>query len=153
MYIYSTFMISNNLFRIAYANRILYQLQFLTTPPTDFGPQTPFSKQVYTELCAYFQGQRQQFSFSYEAQGTPFQKKVWQALTHIPYGETRSYKDIAIAIGQPAAARAIGCANHHNPLPIVIPCHRVICANGQLGGYVGGQPFKAVLLRMEAKHQ
>ena len=82
--------------------------------------------------------------------GTPFQQKVWAALLEIPYGETRSYKEVANAIGHAKAVRAIGQANHLNPLPIIIPCHRVIGHNGKLVGYGGGLPLKEQLLALEA---
>ena len=153
MYIYTNNVVSNNSLQITYANQKLLRISFLSSPPIDFGTRTAFSELVFKELDEYFLGQRRTFTFSYIVHGTPFQEKVWQALCHIPYGETRSYKDIAIAIGHPSAARAVGLANHQNPLPLVIPCHRVICADGQLGGYVGGQNLKAALLRMEALHK
>ncbi len=84
--------------------------------------------------------------------GSAFQQKVWRALKNIPYGETRSYKEIAEAVGSPKAYRAVGMANHRNPLPIVIPCHRVIHANGALGGYAGGARLKKVLLELESRN-
>lgn len=90
-----------------------------------------------TQLQEYADGLRQEFSFPIHMEGTPFQQAVWSALEAIPYGETRSYGDIAEAIGKPAAARAVGGANRANPLPIVVPCHRVIAADGGLGGYMG----------------
>ena len=153
MYIYTNNVVSDTSLQITYANQKLLRITFLQETPTNDGTRTAFSDVVFKELHEYFLGQRRCFSFSYETHGTPFQEKVWQALRHIPYGETRSYKDIAIAFGQPTAARAVGLANHQNPLPIVIPCHRVIAADGHLGGYIGGQAFKAALLRMEALHK
>lgn len=104
---------------------------------------------VFRQLDEYFAGTRKAFDFPYRLHGTPFQEKVWAALQEIPYGETRSYKDIAKAIGQPNAYRAVGMANHANPIFLVIPCHRVIGANGSLVGYGGGLAVKKALLELE----
>ena len=90
------------------------------------------------QLQAYFNGERQAFDLPLDAVGTPFQLKVWEALRQIPYGETRSYKDIAIAVENPKGVRAIGMANNRNPISIITPCHRVIGTNGKLVGYAGG---------------
>lgn len=105
----------------------------------------------FTEYREYFSGQRQSFSFPLHVHGTSFQENVWAALTTIPYGETRSYQDIAHQIGKPKAVRAIGQANHVNPLSIVVPCHRVIGKNGNLTGYGGGLSLKAELLALEGR--
>ena len=105
---------------------------------------------VFRQLDEYFAGTRRSFDFPCRAQGTPFQRKVWAALRDIPYGETRSYKDIAEAIGHPKAFRAVGMANHANPIFIAIPCHRVIGASGALVGYGGGLEMKKALLALEA---
>ena len=94
-------------------------------------------------------GKRKSFDLPLKPEGTEFQKKVWNALLDIPYGETRSYKDIAVAIGNPKACRAVGMANNRNPISIIIPCHRVIGANGSLVGYGGGLPIKIELLNLE----
>lgn len=104
---------------------------------------------VFRQLDEYFVGTRRTFDFPYRLHGTPFQQKVWAALRDIPYGETRSYKDIAEAIGRPKAFRAVGMANHANPIFIVIPCHRVIGASGSLVGYGGGLEMKKALLELE----
>jgi methylated-DNA-[protein]-cysteine S-methyltransferase len=104
---------------------------------------------VERELTEYLAGLRRQFSFPIRPAGTPFQQRVWRALERIPYGATRTYGDIAGAIGKPKAARAVGMANHHNPIPIVIPCHRVVAAGGKLGGYGGGVELKRELLNLE----
>lgn len=104
---------------------------------------------VFRQLDEYFSGARKAFDFPYRLHGTPFQEKVWAALREIPYGETRSYKDIAEAIGQPKAFRAVGTANHANPILIAIPCHRVIGSNGSLVGYGGGLDMKKALLALE----
>lgn len=102
-----------------------------------------------TEFRAYFAGELQRFTLPLAAQGTAFQRSVWQALCDIPYGETRSYGDIAQAIGKPSASRAVGAANGRNPLSIIVPCHRVIGQNGSLTGYAGGLPIKQALLKLE----
>ncbi|NGQ95067.1 methylated-DNA--[protein]-cysteine S-methyltransferase [Brevibacillus sp. SYP-B805] len=101
------------------------------------------------QLEEYFAGRRRSFDVPLEMFGTPFQKAVWTALTAIPYGETRSYKEIALAIGAAKAVRAIGGANNCNPIPIIVPCHRVIGSNGALVGYGGGLWIKEQLLRLE----
>lgn len=107
---------------------------------------------VFRELDEYFQGRRKTFDIPCHTHGTAFQEKVWAALREIPYGETRSYRDIAEAIGHPKAYRAVGMANNANPLFIIIPCHRVIGADGSLTGYGGGLPMKKALLMLEKKH-
>ena len=104
------------------------------------------------EFEEYFKGKRRTFDVPIDPDGTPFQKSVWKALLAIPYGETRSYKDIAEAIGNPKAARAVGMANNRNPIPIIIPCHRVIGADGSLVGYGGGLGIKKFLLTLEKKN-
>jgi methylated-DNA-[protein]-cysteine S-methyltransferase len=104
---------------------------------------------VVSQLKEYFAGQRQRFELPLAPEGTPFQQRVWRALQDIPYGVTISYAQLAARIGQPTASRAVGLANGSNPLPIVIPCHRVIGANGALTGYGGGLPIKERLLALE----
>jgi methylated-DNA-[protein]-cysteine S-methyltransferase len=101
------------------------------------------------QLREYFAGQRRHFDLPLAAQGTEFQRMVWRALTTIPYGEQRSYRDIAEAIERPRAVRAVGAANGRNPLPIVVPCHRVIGSDGSLTGFAGGLAAKIVLLELE----
>lgn len=101
------------------------------------------------ELREYFRGTRQDFDLPLAPAGTPFQQKVWQELCRIPYGRTASYGEIARRIGLPKGPRAIGQANHRNPIPILIPCHRVIAAHGGLGGYGGGTDIKIRLLKLE----
>lgn len=108
---------------------------------------------VFQQLDEYFKGTRKTFDFPYKLHGTPFQKTVWAALREIPYGETRSYKDIAEAIGCPRAFRAVGMANHANPIFIAIPCHRVIGADGSLVGYGGGLGMKKLLLELERRNK
>jgi len=102
-----------------------------------------------TQLTEYFSGQRNQFTLPLNAGGTDFQQEVWAALSKIPFGELRSYSDIAVAIGRPKAVRAVGAANGRNPLPIVVPCHRVIGSNGSLTGFAGGLAMKTQLLKLE----
>ncbi|MFT9488534.1 MAG: methylated-DNA--[protein]-cysteine S-methyltransferase [Tepidibacillus sp.] len=104
---------------------------------------------VIQQLIEYFSGQRTEFNIAIELYGTPFQKKVWETLLTIPYGEVRTYKDIAIQMNAPKAVRAIGGANHNNPIPIIVPCHRVIGSNGNLVGYGGGIKIKQYLLQLE----
>lgn len=101
------------------------------------------------QLRAYFRGELREFTCDLDVRGTPFQKRCWEALRSIPYGTTRSYAEIAGAIGRPRAFRAVGQANHQNPVAIVIPCHRVIGADGALTGYGGGLAMKQALLRLE----
>jgi O-6-methylguanine DNA methyltransferase len=106
-------------------------------------------QQAEDELQRYFAGERVQFSCPLDLHGTAFQIRVWEELTRIPYGETRSYGEIARTIGRPAAVRAVGAANGANPVAIIVPCHRVIGSNGNLTGYGGGLPTKAWLLSLE----
>ena len=101
------------------------------------------------ELDEYFKGERQNFTVPINPPGTGFQKKVWQTLTMVPYGETRTYKDIAIAAGSEKAYRAVGLANNKNPIWIIVPCHRIIGAGGKLTGYGGGLDMKQALLDLE----
>ncbi|MDX1884445.1 methylated-DNA--[protein]-cysteine S-methyltransferase [Mycolicibacterium sp. 120270] len=101
------------------------------------------------QLESYFAGELFDFDLELDMVGTPFQRKVWTALLTIPYGETRSYGEIAAQIGSPGAFRAVGLANGHNPIGIIVPCHRVIGANGSLTGYGGGLDRKRTLLAME----
>jgi len=101
------------------------------------------------QLRAYFAGELRRFALRLDPLGTPFQRSVWQALSEIGFGDTRSYSDIAQAIGNARAVRAVGAANGRNPLPIVVPCHRVIGRDGSLTGYAGGLPIKRWLLAHE----
>lgn len=121
--------------------------------------ETPFHSDVpqvikncYTQLDEYFAGKRHKFSVPYYLDGTHFQGEVWRALTTIPYGETRSYQDIAVSIQNEKAVRAVGHANGKNKLNIIIPCHRLIGANGNLTGYAGGIWRKKWLLEHEKEH-
>lgn len=107
---------------------------------------------ILRQLREYCTGSRQAFTLPLDMRGTAFQQSVWQALTQIPYGQTRSYSDIAEAIGNPAAVRAVGTANGANPIPIVVPCHRVIGKNAALTGFRGGLQAKEDLLQLEGFH-
>jgi methylated-DNA-[protein]-cysteine S-methyltransferase len=111
----------------------------------------PVLDQAARELDEYFQGKRRSFSTPLAGAGTAFQREVWRALGDIPFGQCRSYAEIAAAIGRPRAVRAVGAANGANPLSIFVPCHRVIGADGKLTGYGGGLPAKAWLLDHERK--
>lgn len=111
--------------------------------------ETPLLKEAYKQLKEYFSGKRKVFQLPLAPKGTDFQEKVWKALQEIPYGRTYSYKDIAIKIGNINACRAVGMANNRNPIPIIIPCHRVIGTNGKLVGYGGGLKIKEMLLKIE----
>jgi len=113
--------------------------------------QTPLLLEAARQLREYFEGARAAFELPLNPEGTAFQKAVWAELMKIPAGETRTYGDLARAIGKPNASRAVGSANHHNPLPVVIPCHRVIGSGGALVGYGGGLPLKRELLELEQR--
>lgn len=111
-----------------------------------------FLERAIAQLDAYFAGDLTAFDLALAASGTPFRRKVWDELVRIPYGETISYGELARRIRQPSASRAVGLANGANPLPIVVPCHRVIGSNGQLTGFGGGLPIKRWLLDHERRH-
>lgn len=106
--------------------------------------------EAYIQLNEYFKGDRIKFDLPLNAKGTPFQQQVWAELQNIPYGETRSYEDIAVAIGNQKAVRAVGQANNKNPILILVPCHRVIHKNGDMGGFGCGQQVKQYLLKLES---
>lgn len=110
---------------------------------------TQLLEMAFTQLSEYFSGSRTVFDLPLCPAGTEFQQKVWRALLEVPYGETRTYGEIAARVGSPKASRAVGMANHHNPIAIVIPCHRIIGKNGRLTGYAGGLPIKQTLLHLE----
>jgi methylated-DNA-[protein]-cysteine S-methyltransferase len=112
--------------------------------------RTPL-RETIRQLQAYFAGDLEDFDLQLAPEGTPFQREVWRRLCDIPYGETISYGELAGRIGNPKASRAVGLANGSNPIPIVIPCHRVIGSNGKLTGYGGGLPIKEKLLALECR--
>ena len=113
------------------------------------------NREAIRQVIEYLEGKRSDFELRLDLRGTPFQRSVWNALLEIPYGATRSYADVARAVGNPNAVRAVGSANGANPVPLIVPCHRVIAAGGKLGGYGGGLDLKRRLLAMEqsARHQ
>jgi methylated-DNA-[protein]-cysteine S-methyltransferase len=113
--------------------------------------ETELIKMAYCQLNEYFKGMRDKFNLPLKPDGTQFQKSVWEALLKIPYGQTRSYKQIAEEVGAARAARAVGMANNKNPIAIIIPCHRVIGAGGKLTGYAGGLDKKELLLKLEKR--
>lgn len=112
-------------------------------------PDDPYMLNIFTELKEYLNGERKKFTVPLDVKGTIFQKKVWNELLKIPYGKLKTYKEIAIKVGNQNAMRAVGRANATNHAPIIIPCHRVIASNGQLGGYSGGISIKEKLLELE----
>lgn len=131
--------------------RFVYFPKGRNTQPvqSDWRHHPPLFQEIKQQLAAYFKGRLQQFDLPLAAVGTDFQRRVWKALTTIPYGRVVSYKSIAEAIGQPKAVRAVGGANARNPIPIIIPCHRVIGANGTLTGFGGGLETKSKLIELE----
>lgn len=129
----------------------LVGLDFKKSPLEEIQQEDEVLKKAVSQLEEYFLGQRKEFTLPLNPQGTPFQKQVWEALRTIPYGETRSYKEVAIAIGNPKACRAVGMANNKNPIAIITPCHRVVGANGKMVGYAGGLGIKEALLEVESK--
>jgi methylated-DNA-[protein]-cysteine S-methyltransferase len=122
-------------------------------PDMQENPAHPVLVETERQLNEYFAGTRTTFTMTLDFVGTEFQKKVWQALVAIPFGETRSYADIAREIGNPKAVRAVGAANGKNPISIIAPCHRVIGSNGKLTGFAGGLEVKAFLLKIETAKQ
>lgn len=122
----------------------------LAHPSSDPTPCHPLLREAAAQLRAYFTGALRRFTLPLDLQGTPFQLRVWRELETIPYGEFRSYADVAAAIGSPKAVRAVGAANGANPAAIVVPCHRVIGSSGKLTGYGGGLPLKKRLLDLES---
>ena len=134
-------------------NGALTAVRFNSDLPRDAAPfslpSTPLLRQAAAELREYFEGERKIFTIPLAPKGTPFQQRVWAALREIPYGATRSYKELAIAVGNEKACRAVGMANNRNPLPIFIPCHRVVGSDGKLVGYAGGLDVKKHLLELE----
>ncbi|AMZ72573.1 MULTISPECIES: methylated-DNA--[protein]-cysteine S-methyltransferase [Pseudomonas] len=119
--------------------------------PLEEDTQHPVLKETERQLLEYFAGQRRRFELELDFAGTDFQIRVWQALLTIPFGETRSYRDIAIQVGQPTAVRAVGAANGRNPISIIAPCHRVIGSSGSLTGFAGGLAAKQFLLSLEGQ--
>jgi methylated-DNA-[protein]-cysteine S-methyltransferase len=127
------------------------RIEFEKRPIRD-EPPSPLMRETLLQLRSYFSGELHRFDLPLDLVGTEFQQRVWRALQTIPYGETRSYSQIAEQIGAPRAVRAVGAANGRNPIPIVVPCHRVIGASGDLVGFGGGLDWKRFLLGLEAEN-
>ena len=122
-------------------------------PPSEYSrKETPLHRKAAEQLREYFDGKRKVFDLPLAPVGTEFQMRCWDALLEVPYGETRSYGDIARAAGSPKGFRAVGMANNRNPIAIIIPCHRIIGSNGKLVGYGGGLDIKEFLLELERKN-
>ena len=137
--------------KIGYQDDAVTLLMRTDEPARDEG-RTPLTDLVFQQVTEYLNGQRRDFDFPYVLWGTEFQQRVWRALCAIPYGETRTYGEVAAAVGSPKAARAVGMANHRNPILIAVPCHRVIGADGRLVGYGSGLDMTEALLRLEKKY-
>ena len=120
--------------------------------PADWRENKEFFREAARQLEAYFSGKLESFDLKLAPEGTDFQKSVWKTLCEIPYGETRTYKEIAVSIGKPKAYRAVGLANNRNPIAIIVPCHRVIGSDGKLTGYASGLDIKEFLLKLEEKN-
>ncbi|WMJ83499.1 methylated-DNA--[protein]-cysteine S-methyltransferase [Oscillospiraceae bacterium LTW-04] len=148
MTLYAFYPFEFGLLKIGYSDGTVVSLNRVMQPDAEHLP-CPLTENVFAQIVEYLAGQRKNFDFPYILYGTPFQKKVWRALCDIPYGETRSYKQLAEAVDNPNACRAVGMANHRNPMMIVVPCHRVVGASGKLTGYTGGLEMKAALLKLE----
>lgn len=137
--------------RVSGSEKWVQAVEFCDKPEAEAGPVPDCLRLACRQLQEYFQGQRQKFEVPLSLRGTPFQKRVWAALRKVPFGRTVSYGGIARAIGRPYSGRAVGGANHHNPVAIIVPCHRVIGHNGRLVGYGGGLWRKQWLLDHERK--
>ena len=137
-------------------NNAIAAIAFADPPPRGESPspetETPLLKEAFRQLEEYFTGKRKDFDLPLDPEGTPFMKRVWKRLLEIPYGKTASYREIAVSIGIPGGMRAVGLASHRNPIPVIIPCHRVIGSDGRLVGYAGGLSLKRRLLALEAEH-
>jgi methylated-DNA-[protein]-cysteine S-methyltransferase len=138
---------------IASSDRGLVSVQFGLNMPADGVIDDAANRDAVEQLQEYFEGKRTHFDLPLDVQGTPFQVSVWNELLKIPYGTTCSYIDIARSLGKPGAARAVGMANHENPIAVVIPCHRVVGSDGSLTGYAGGLHLKKQLLGIEKQSQ
>ena len=136
--------------KIGYQDDAVTLLMRTSEPACDKG-RTALTDLVFRQVNEYLAGQRRTFDFPYVLRGTEFQQRVWRALCEIPYGETRTYAQIAEAVGRPTAVRAVGSANNRNPILFIVPCHRVIGANGNLVGYAYGVEMKRTLLQLEQR--
>ena len=147
---YFTYSLKKIKIGIAEENNAIIGVYFGAEIPSGFvKAETPLIKKASAQIEEYLKGKRKKFSLPLSMHGTEFQMDVWRALQTIPYGETRSYKQIAELVNRPKAVRAVGMANHRNPISIIVPCHRVIGHNGSLTGYGGGLPLKKYLLELE----
>jgi methylated-DNA-[protein]-cysteine S-methyltransferase len=147
---YSDFETPAGHLRVVVSERGLRAIEFAPAPvPAGWTESRERTAPYIRQLEEYFSGRRRSFDLPLDLQGTEFQKRCWEELLKIPYGETRSYAAIAAAIGKPAAVRAVGLANGQNPIPIIVPCHRVIGSDGSLTGYGGGLEIKRKLLELE----
>jgi len=147
---YFTYSLKKIKIAIAEENKAITGVYFNAEIPAGFTKaETPLIKKAAAQIEEYLNGKRKKFSLPLAMHGTEFQMDVWRALQSIPYGETRSYKEIAELVHRPKAVRAVGMANHRNPISIIVPCHRVIGHNGSLTGYGGGLPLKKYLLELE----
>lgn len=145
---YAYYTVNNHLIEMGYEGEEITLLRVVMERKNENNP-CDITDSLYWQICEYWQGNRKTFNVKYKLKGTGFQKKVWEALRTVPYGETRTYGQIAELIGNPKAVRAVGGANGRNPLWLIIPCHRIIGADGSLTGYTGGLELKKELLNIE----
>lgn len=145
---YAFYDIEFGLLKIGYSDKDIISLNLVKQIDVD-NEYSQLSNLAYNQICEYLKGSRKTFNFPYKLIGTDFQKKVWNTICQIPYGETRTYKQIAEAVNSPKASRAVGMANNKNPIIIAVPCHRVIGREGKLVGYAGGLEMKNSLLELE----
>lgn len=136
--------------KIGYSEDAVVLLRRTDAPACTEG-RNDLTELAFRQVMEYLDGRRRTFDFPYILRGTPFQRQVWQALCSIPFGETHTYREIAAAIGNPRACRAVGMANNKNPITIAVPCHRVIGSDGRLVGYAGGLEMKRALLALERR--
>lgn len=137
--------------KIGYDQECVFFLKIADKEDTANEPST-LSDEAFRQFAEYLDGKRRKFTFPYKPRGTYFQNKVWNALKDIPYGTTKTYKEIAAIIGNSGASRAVGAANRANPIWIVVPCHRIIRSDGSLSGYAGGTAMKRKLIELEKKN-
>ena len=137
-------------FHVEASDDVVTSITRLQQAPAEPSSPSTLTDTVAAQLREYFAGERQAFDFPYVLTGTEFQRRVWDELTRIPYGQTRTYGQVAQAIGKPGASRAVGMANNRNPLLVVVPCHRVVGADGSLTGYAAGLDMKQALLELES---
>jgi methylated-DNA-[protein]-cysteine S-methyltransferase len=138
--------------KITTSDTAVFEIDFTEGKGSSKEDSPVIMKETIRQLDEYFDGKRKSFSLKVEMKGTDFQKRVWNAMSKIPYGKTASYKDLAVIAGKPKAARAVGGACHRNPIGIVLPCHRVIGSDGSLTGFGGGLDLKEKLLRHEKNY-